>query len=680
MERTMMEARAGEALAEEQAKQEERARKEKEAREAVEAELARRAPSATDCGICCKSYADIAVASSSSSAAGALTAVLPCCHTVCHACVRLCAQRRSVACPVCLARFDGINSNEQVNGLPRNPFVEDAVLATVHTQCSECKAAGVEADEDSRATNECSTSGCNAVLCHGHALVHGRMPQSRGHVVTPMATHAVAVDLCKTHGKALDTYCIDCKAVVCLACILKNGGHPTPAHHTVLLTEYLPQILAELDKAKKDANRRQVEGVSQLVAIRTTEAAADERGAALTSEVKRSFAVMVGTLQRRETAMLEEVAKLTREERAALEAAAGAEQLHWTALQGGTSLTEQLLATGTAPVRVGQLAHTASAHLVAAAGKSVGPAPSLEEIQLFVDPSVQKVLETMGKLQYVRAYGPKCTVAGDGVRAARIGKTATFIVTAISRSNERVQVGGDRVEARLHAGNDVTGAVCAAEDAGIGTYKVTYTASGLGPHQLHICVNGNAVAGSPFTVAVARATFEWGGSAEYDNRGIIYHLATAGGTRPWTNPHDAGVVVVTAQGSVTGNLRDFVNNAVGRLYVGGTPNVWLAVDLNGRKVVPSGYMLSTRHGFHTNLPRSWNFEGSNDGLTWTLLKAHANNQTFNAKTWTAYWPVPATSDNKEFSHFRVVLTGKDSADSDYLAASCIELYGELLDD
>ena len=267
---------------------------------------------------------------------------------------------------------------------------------------------------------------------------------------------------------------------------------------------------------------------------------------------------------------------------------------------------------------------------------------------------------------------------GEGLKAARIGKTADFVVTAISRSDERVRVGGDRVEARLHAGNDAAGAACTVADIGDGTYTVTYAASALGAHQLHVRVNGNAVAGSPFTVTVARATFEWGGSPQYDNRGIIYHLATAGGTQPWKNPHDSGVVVVTAQGSVSGPLREFVNNAVGTLFVGGAHGAWLAVDLRGKKVVPSGYMLSQYNGGSGAFPRNWSLEGSNDGATWILLKAHANDQTFNATTWTAYWPIPIDV-NKAYSHFRVVLTGTNSSNNVWLFTSCIELYGELLD-
>ena len=401
---------------EKEKEKEEEAKKAKEAelRAAVEAELARRAPAETACGICCKSYADIAAANASSSSQ--LTAVLPCCHTVCRACVYMCAERSGVACPICLSRFDAIARNKDVEVLPRNPFVEDAVNAAIQVQCSQCIAEDM-VSEESAAVTRCDV--CAKDLCELHTNSHRRKPASKDHVVLPLASQAtVPVDFCAVHNAPLNTYCINCKVLVCLACTLKNGRHPAtdPAHHTVLMSEHMGAIKATLAAAKQEATRRQMQGVAQLVAIRTTKAAADEREARLTSDIKRSFAVMVGTLQRREATLLEEVAKLTAAERTALEAAAGVEQLHWTALQGGVVLTEQLLATGTAPVRVGQLAHTASAHLIAGAQKSVGPTPSLDEIQLFVDPSVQKVLETVGAIKITRVSD---STSASGMTAVR---------------------------------------------------------------------------------------------------------------------------------------------------------------------------------------------------------------------------------------------------------------------
>ena len=499
------------------------------------------------------------------------------------------------------------------------------------------------------------------------------------------------------HGKALDTYCMDCHAVVCVACTAKGGPHPAPAtasgvsgHHTTLLSAYLPAVRAELAAAKAAAAVRQVQHVDQLVAVRATTAAVDERAVALAAHVNRSFAMMVGLLQVRQAALLDEVAAITRTDRAALEAVGGAETQLWTALQGGAALTAQLLAPDTAPAHLGLLAPTARSHLATAARTRSDRVPMLEEIQMYVDPNVLSVLETVGKLRYLRAYGPECTVTGAGLASAKLGKPASFALTAISRTGELVAVGGDRIEARLRAGDDASddavlagsGTLCAIADAGDGTYTVTYTPAALGAHRLFVRANNIAVAGSPFAVAVgpASVTFRWGGALEYDNSGILYHLATAEGRLPWMNPHDAGVVVVSAQGAVHGALSGLVNNAVGTLNLGPAPGVWLAVDLDGRKVVPHGYMLSYHRSGVLNAPRSWNLEGSDDGTTWTVLKAHINDATLTPAKRTAYWALPPLSGGAvAYSHFRLVLTGKASNGIYSFICSGLELYGELFD-
>ena len=682
-----MEGRAGEAAAEEQAKQEERVRKEKEAKEAVEAELARRAPSVTKCLICDQSYSELAAAATSAGAAGdaglttpassSLTALLPCCHTVCRACVRKSVEASGATCPFCFTRFDSvIKTMEDVDALLSNPFLEERLQ--VQEPCSEC------AKEDMVGTAIARCSRCPQVLCDAHAQLHARKPATSDHPLQRIAqANANASDVCNAHSKPLDMYCVNCQVVVCAACILKNGQHPAkdPAHDTILLSEHLGTLKAKLAAAKGDAVRRQAEGVAQLASIRITEEKAHERAARLSTDVNRAIALMIASLEARQATLLEEVANLARTEQEALVAAAGAEEQHWASLQGAVALTDELLATGTSSGRVGQMARTVSNQLVTAARKGLNPAPSLEEITLFVDPSVKSVLETVGKLQYHRGFGPNCSIDVAGAGLAKIGRVSKVTVTTISRSNERVRVGGDRVEARLISGNDSgPGVTCQVNDGRDGTYTVVFKAVALGVHRLHITVNGAAIIGSPLTLHVVPVRFDWGGSPEYDKRGILYHLATSNGTRPWTNPHDAGIVQVTAQGEVSGSLSGFVSNAVGTLRVGPAAGAWLALELKGQRVLPNGYMLSYYAGGRNgaNAPRNWRFEGSSDGTVWTVLKTHVNDTTFTGSVLTAYWSVTTASDAKAFSHFRVALTGKDSTGNDWLYTSCIELYGELV--
>ena len=97
---------------------------------------------------------------------------------------------------------------------------------------------------------------------------------------------------------------------------------------------------------------------------------------------------------------------------------------------------------------------------------------------------------------------------------------------------------------------DVLSASCAVDvvitDRGDGTYSVSYKGSREGDHCLHVSVNGRAIQKSPFAVkVVSNVLLTFGGGPFYDNRGVLYYLATSGGTQPWTNPNKAGVVTVT---------------------------------------------------------------------------------------------------------------------------------------
>ena len=656
---------------------------------AVEAELLRRVPSDTECGICCKPYADIAAAAAAANGAGAVTAVLPCCHTVCRTCVLVCLERNSVACPVCALRFTALTTTEQVEALSRNPFIE--VGLNSHAQCSECRAAGMEPDEHSRATMACTAKDCEAALCNMHAPLHGRMPQTRGHVMAPSTAHAAAAaDVCGAHGKPLDTYCINCQALICLACTLKSGPHPSadPDHHSVLLSEQLQTITDELAAAKQIATECQSEAIARLAAIRAAEAAVDQRSAALVSELERAFDVVMQILLARKELLVEQVMAVTREKRASLAAAAGALQQEWTSLQGGVALIEQLLADPTRPTRVGYLASTAQLHMQLAARRELTPVPVLETIKVVVKPSVQRMIETVGSLHCLFAHGPSSTAIGDGLHSARVGEESTVVVTALTRDKKYVRPSQDVVQAHLRFGevgdHSTVVTACDVQDEGDGVFSVTYTPTELGQHHLSIFINGEALGGSPFTVHVRDVhgkMFSWGGAPEYDNRGIIYYLATDSRTDTWENPHNTEVVEVSGtEGKIRGRLSQFVGNRPGSLRVGPGLGVWLGVRFNVR-IAPTGYMLSYNSAVNGQFaPRNWNLEGSNDdGETWDVLKSHQNDATFNKSTITAYWPLSTATPDASYSRFRVVLTGKNSSRYETLYCSCIELYGVLLD-
>jgi len=118
--------------------------------------------------------------------------------------------------------------------------------------------------------------------------------------------------------------------------------------------------------------------------------------------------------------------------------------------------------------------------------------------------------------------------------------------------------------------------------------------------------------------------------APFDTKGVLHYIATDGGKRAYSNPHDAGLVVasmssVLNDSSYSKPMR-FVQGASHDNQCNNTSNVagsWMAVDLK-RPLTATHYCLrSGKHAGQHRL-RNWRLEGSNDGSSWSTLREHAN--------------------------------------------------------
>lgn len=172
-------------------------------------------------------------------------------------------------------------------------------------------------------------------------------------------------------------------------------------------------------------------------------------------------------------------------------------------------------------------------------------------------------------------------------------------------------------------------------------------------------------------------------SSAFDTKGALYHIATQGGARPYRNPHTAGDVVVSSSKS-EGNFRasvlvDHISEPCNNIkwVVSGESNTWVAVDLGeGRSLRLDHYCLRSDN-FPTHKLRSWNLQGTNDGVEWTTLRQHVNDQSLeDTPMSTAAWPVEGC--DVAYRYFRIFNTGPNSGNAEYLMCAGIELYGQLL--
>jgi BTB/POZ domain len=147
--------------------------------------------------------------------------------------------------------------------------------------------------------------------------------------------------------------------------------------------------------------------------------------------------------------------------------------------------------------------------------------------------------------------------------------------------------------------------------------------------------------------------------ADFDQRGILYHIGTEDGTAPWQNPHLKRRVQVIASSIAVGEQHELLNRGdvalLNELWTRDVPASWFTIDFGFAlsqgpsrddkprtyyAVSPTAYSL--RHGgnYRADLLRSWDLQASQDGSTWTVLRRHRGEETLNGRFDTHTWSVP----------------------------------------
>ena len=171
-------------------------------------------------------------------------------------------------------------------------------------------------------------------------------------------------------------------------------------------------------------------------------------------------------------------------------------------------------------------------------------------------------------------------------------------------------------------------------------------------------------------------------SSPFDTNGVLYHIATDGGKRAYSNPHEAGLVKVSSSSQRVGcyDHRRFVHTYAKAVYnfTGNEANAWMAVDLGeGRALRANHYCLRSDRHVHANKLRGWELQGSNDGQSWATLRQHADDASLGLESMSvAAWPVEQGHD--AYRHFRILQTHLNSSGvNNLLCCTGIELYGKL---
>lgn len=164
-------------------------------------------------------------------------------------------------------------------------------------------------------------------------------------------------------------------------------------------------------------------------------------------------------------------------------------------------------------------------------------------------------------------------------------------------------------------------------------------------------------------ILVEYATMELKYEREGDKNGLLYLLGTRFHTQKWENPAghpSAGHLEIscsnndlTIHSCGSHILGQHSSVARGDLRTKNVPNTTIVFTFPTVRLQPTAYTLQTGD-LYLQL-RNWQFEASDDGIVWDILKRHTNDASFVFTCQFVTWELTTT---KFYHLFRIVQTGK----------------------
>eukprot|EP01084_Bolivina_argentea_P250941 420657_1 len=147
----------------------------------------------------------------------------------------------------------------------------------------------------------------------------------------------------------------------------------------------------------------------------------------------------------------------------------------------------------------------------------------------------------------------------------------------------------------------------------------------------------------------------------------------------WRNPNE--LKLINLQASKWKSDSESIANVIGRDAVrclcDEDANGYIIIDFKTLKIKPTAYTLRHYISWDIEALRNWNFEGSNNGIDWTIIKQHKNDENLNKKGKSYTWKIRDDL-NESFQMFRIQMTSENSNGNYYLCCSGFEIYGRLI--
>ena len=445
--------------------------------------------------------------------------VLPCLHYYCKKCILKLALRtgkdKPFSCPECRSEtrlpdggVDELKSAFFINRFKSTFSALELAQGKVEVKCEAC------ASEETAVSfcRQCAVFICNTCveahhrlkkMFEGHEVV-SIQDLKEGRAKADITIKEPSPAKCLVHQELLKVYCFDCDLLICRDCTVKDHKDHNFEFTAVAAPTTKEDLMKELEPLRKVVGSLSL----AMEEVRTTKQEIEVQGDSVTNTIHGSFNEIFHIMERRKHEMLEEAGRLVREKVDKLTVQEKNLSLAVAEVQSVVDYTERCVSHCTdnevmsthAEIRRRIEQETEEHSKPGRVKEPVVEADMGVEVRLAED--LQQLSQTKAKITRLAIDPAQCIMKGEGMKRAEVQHKADMTLT-VRLSNNEIPTRKVIVTGLLKSMYNESVIKCDVDQSGPGEYRIQYTPTVRGRHELTVLVDEQHVAGSPFPVFVS---------------------------------------------------------------------------------------------------------------------------------------------------------------------------------
>ncbi len=436
--------------------------------------------------------------------------VLPCLHYYCKECVLKLALRtpsnKPFSCPECrkdtILPEGGVEELKTaffVNRYKSNYYALERVHGKVEVKCEGCSDSGAKAEAFCRQ--------CVTFICKECVKIHKKLKAFSSHEVDSLedlkqgrakeiAVKEPPTEKCLTHKEPLVIYCFDCNSLICRDCTVKVHRDHNFEFSQISAPE-TKESLRHKVSVLKEITSSLLKGIEE---ISDTKQEVEAQGNSVADTINTSFNQLQLILEERKQQLLQESSKTVQEKIDKLTVQEKNLSLAHAEVQSITDYTERFVSDCSDNEVMSM--HTEIKKRIeqeieeqSQSGRNTEP---VEEADMGVEVGCVEA-----KITRLAIDPAQCAVRGEGAESACVKRMTNLTVVTRLTNNKITRRSTCRVTGQLKSLCEGSVVECEVEPSGPGEYRIQYTPTVRGRHELTVSVDGQQVAGSPFPVSVS---------------------------------------------------------------------------------------------------------------------------------------------------------------------------------